>query len=60
MWMSLAIIVVLGGLIGAGLGFRVVSAQDDSVPSLADHPIVGTWVVDTISASDTDSPSARV
>jgi len=56
MWMSLAIIVVLGGLIGAGLGFRAVSAQDDSAPSLADHPIVGTWVVDTISASDTDSP----
>src|SRR5215218_6902170 len=56
MWMSLAIIVVLGGLIGAGLGFRAVSAQDDSAPSLADHPIVGTWVVDTTSASDTDSP----
>ena len=35
-------------------------AQDATPMDTADHPIVGTWVVDTISASDTDSPEIGI
>ncbi len=36
-------------------------AADDAMPAAAArHPFVGTWIVDTISASDADSPEIAV
>lgn len=35
-------------------------AQDATPGDPAGHPIVGTWIVDTISASDTDSPEIGI
>lgn len=36
------------------------SAAQEATPTPADHPFVGTWVVDTVFAGDTDSPEIAV
>ena len=54
----LSIVIAMGGLIGVGV-FAGTRAQD-ATPSAANHPFVGTWIVDTISASENDSPEIAV
>ena len=49
----------LVGLAGLGGGTQLLAAQD-STPTTAMHPLVGTWIVDTISASENDSPEIAV
>jgi hypothetical protein len=53
------VVLVLVGLTGLGGGAHATAAQD-ATPSPAPHPFVGTWVVDTISASENDSPEIAV
>jgi hypothetical protein len=53
-----SIIVALAGAVG--LNTRAVTVAQDATPGAATHPFVGTWIVDTISASDTDSPEIAV
>jgi hypothetical protein len=36
------------------------TAQDATPADTANHPIVGTWIVDTVSATDTDSPEVGI
>src|SRR5215218_3596763 len=50
---------VMMGLIGASRSPMPVAAQD-TTPTTEQHPLVGTWVVDTISASENDSPEIAV
>jgi hypothetical protein len=49
-------LLVLTAVSGGGLA---ASAQD-ATPTTQQHPFVGTWVVDTISASENDSPEIAV
>jgi hypothetical protein len=42
-----------------GYGSLHVAAQD-ATPTTQEHPFVGTWVVDTISASESDAPEIAV
>lgn len=55
-----AVVVTLVGLIGVGSGGLGTAAQDATPAAMADHPFVGTWIVDTISASENDSPEIAV
>ena len=57
MWSGVALALV--GLVGLGGGTLRTAAQD-ATPTTAMHPLVGTWVVDTISASENDSPEIAV
>ena len=50
---------VMMGLIGASRSPMPVAAQD-TTSTTEHHPLVGTWVVDTISASENDSPEIAV
>ena len=54
-----AIVVALSTLIGMSSGSPGTAAQD-ATPTPVEHPFVGTWVVDTISASENDSPEIAV
>jgi hypothetical protein len=54
--MLIALIVV--GVLGQGV--LAASAQDATPTDTASHPIVGTWIVDTTTASDTDSPEIGI
>jgi len=54
---SVALMVL--ALVATGGGGRTTSAQD-ATPPTATHPLVGTWIVDTISASEHDSPEIAV
>jgi hypothetical protein len=55
-----ALIVAFVTLVSASLGPERLSAQDATPMGTASHPIVGTWIVDTISATDTDSPEIGI
>lgn len=57
--MLVSSLVVTVSLMVIGLMSLGTSAQD-TTPNTASHPFVGTWIVDTISASDTDSPEVAV
>ena len=54
-----AVVLVIVGMIGIGTSRLSTSAQD-ATPTTQQHPLVGTWVVDTISASENDSPEIAV
>ena len=56
MMVSVALMVMTLSASGGGLA---TSAQD-ATPTTQQHPLVGTWVVDTISASENDSPEIAV
>ena len=49
-------LLVLTAIGGGGLA----ASDMDTGPAAATHPLVGTWVVDTISASENDSPEIAV
>ena len=53
------IAIALVGLVSLGNGLLGTAAQD-ATPTSQQHPFVGTWVVDTISASENDSPEIAV
>ncbi len=59
-------IVVFASVVVAIMGALVVgwvkpgTAAQEATPAMAIHPFVGTWVVDTISASENDSPEIAV
>jgi hypothetical protein len=53
------VVMALVGLAGLAGGTGGTAAQD-ATPTMAMHPLVGTWVVDTISASENDSPEIAV
>jgi hypothetical protein len=55
--LMLSIFVALAGWVGLSGGAN--TAAQDATP-VANHPFVGTWVVDTISASENDSPEIAV
>ena len=58
-WMQLGIILALIGLAGlSGASLNTAAQEATSTPE--EHPLVGTWVVDTISASENDSPEIAV
>ena len=50
------VVVALLGLVGLGRATLGATTQDAATT----HPLVGTWVVDTISASEHDSPEIAV
>ena len=54
-----AVVVALVGVSGIGTS-RLSTAAQDTTPTMEEHPFVGTWVVDTISASENDSPEIAV
>lgn len=54
---SLAILVALIATSAFGVA---TSAQDATPTDTASHPIVGTWIVDTVTATDTDSPEIGI
>jgi hypothetical protein len=58
-WLALSIVIALAGFVGIGRGYLQTSAQD-ATPTTAEHPIVGTWIVDTVVATDTDSPEVGI
>ncbi len=47
------VILVLVSILGIS---RAGAAQDATPVDTSTHPIIGTWIVDTVTASDTDSP----
>jgi hypothetical protein len=49
----LVVVLVLISVIGLS---RAGVAQDATPVDTSTHPIIGTWIVDTVTASDTDSP----
>jgi hypothetical protein len=53
---ALAILVVAVAFIATSTGGLITSAQDATPRDEASHSIVGTWIIDTINATDTDSP----
>jgi hypothetical protein len=57
MMVSVALMVM--ALVASGGGGLATSAQD-ATPTTATHPLVGTWIVDTILASENDSPEIAV
>jgi hypothetical protein len=57
MWSGVVLAMV--GLSGLGSGLLSAAAQD-ATPTSQQHPFVGTWIVDTISASENDSPEIAV
>src|SRR5215217_4629150 len=57
MWSG--VVLALVGLAGLGGDMQGTAAQD-ATPAPATRPLVGTWVVDTISASENDSPEIAV
>ena len=59
MFVVTTLALTLVGLLGASQLSQRTTAQV-STPTTAEHPLVGTWVVDTISASNTDSPEIAV
>jgi hypothetical protein len=48
------------GLVGFGWGHLSTAAQETSANDRAAHPIVGTWVVDTVVATESDPPEIAV
>ena len=57
---ALSLLVALGGLVGIGRGALGTVAQEATPATAAVHPFVGTWVVDTIVASQTDPPEIAI
>jgi hypothetical protein len=53
-------VIVCGGLTLIGHGDLGVSAQDATSEARADHPLVGTWLVDTNTEADTDAPEIGI
>jgi hypothetical protein len=47
-------------LVLAAVGGSLSTSAQNATPTTATHPLVGTWVVDTISASENDSPEIAV
>ena len=57
---AISLVLALGGLIGIGRSALGTSAQD-ATPAAADvHPFVGTWIVDTVVATQTDPPEIAI
>lgn len=58
---SLAILTICTVIALGGIGHVSPRASaQEATPTTATHPFVGTWVVDTISASENDSPEIAV
>lgn len=57
--LAILTIITLIGLAGMGPVSPSSSAQE-ATPATDHHPFVGTWVVDTISAAENDSPEIAV
>jgi hypothetical protein len=55
-----ATIIVMGGLTTSGLGEPGAAAQDATPGDLRDHPLVGTWIVDTNIDSESDAPEIGI
>jgi len=53
------VVLALVGLAGLGGGTQLTAARD-ATPTTVTHPLVGTWIVDTISARENDSPEIAV
>jgi len=56
-FLSVAVIAVVGWL---GASSSLPSRAQEATPSTATHPFVGTWVVDTLVASNNDSPEIAI
>jgi hypothetical protein len=54
------LLVLLVALIATSAFGLSTSAQDATPTDTANHPIVGTWIVDTATATDTDSPEIGI
>lgn len=57
---SFSILVALIAAGGIAQGALPAAAQDATPTDTASHPIVGTWIVDTVVATDTDSPEIGI
>ncbi len=55
-----AVAVLLGGVALGGLRQHQSAAQDATPSSLAGHPLVGSWIVDTDTSVATDSPEIGI
>lgn len=53
-------LIVAAGAVGLSQAFLATSAQDAPPTDTFTHPIIGTWIVDTVTASDTDSPEIGI
>ena len=56
----LVALIVAGCVVALGAGAMATTAQDATPAATASHPIVGTWIVDTATATDTDSPEIGI
>jgi hypothetical protein len=56
----IALVVALGGIASNGMLEPRIAAQDATPSSLEGHPLVGTWMVDTDIATDTDLPEIGI
>lgn len=52
--------ILAGTLTLAGHGPLAVSAQDATPGARAGHPLIGTWIVDTNTETDTDAPEVGI
>lgn len=56
-----AVVVLLLSLVSTmGRSTTAQEATPDAMMAMAEHPFVGTWIVDTISGSETDSPEIAI
>jgi hypothetical protein len=53
-------IIVVGSLAVSGRGNLGTAAQDATPDNVGDHPLVGTWIVDTNVDTDTDAPEIGI
>ena len=56
----IAVVVIVGGIAISGMRDLQTSAQDATPASLEGHPLIGTWMVDTDIATDTDLPEVGI
>src|SRR5215208_108505 len=60
--LSVVVVLLLGVVATLGRGAIAQEATPDpsAMMAMATHPFVGTWIVDTLSESETDSPEIAV
>src|SRR4051795_4597222 len=55
-----AMLFAITGMFVAGRPMLYTAAQDATPTNMAEHPIVGTWIVDTVIATQTDPPEVGI
>jgi hypothetical protein len=60
--LSVVVVLLVGVIVTLGRGATAQEATPDTsaMMAMATHPFVGTWIVDTLSESETDSPEIAI